>query len=114
MKLILVVLLLAGCVSSPKLTREEMLALAGPPPTRPSMNVEVYLEGTLKDPDSVKNLNIEPSYPCRWTKSPFTPTRYGHCVRATYNAKNSYGGYVGTRAVTLYLINDSIEYWDDR
>ncbi len=64
-----------------------------------------YLEATLKDPASV--IYREISHPKQaWIKSIGSPMTAGYLVCYTYNAKNSYGGYVGFHRDAI-LIKDA-------
>jgi hypothetical protein len=76
----------------------------GPEPTNLEVRVQRHLKEVLKDPYSVRDLEISP--PVRasmWTGV----VNYGEvqtwstCVR--YNAKNSYGGYVGLRSYRYHF-----------
>ena len=83
-----------------------------------------YLKNTLKDPTSLRlgmvtvpkkdhffNVKFIPNY---FTKaSAITTPVYGWRSCVTYNAKNSYGAYVGSRVRTFFLKNNKVimEYW---
>lgn len=101
-------LLLAACATS---TSGESAIEAGPRPTEAQANAAImnYLQRTLKDPDSIKQFRIR--------SGPDTITWYRGLINGggneqawlvcfEYNAKNSYGGYVGLKidgfALRLY------------
>jgi len=96
--------LLTACAGSP------------PPPASPQPEPELaavekrvkrYLDESLKDPYSVRDLEISPVMRGSvWTGL----VNYGEaaswssCVR--YNAKNSYGAYVGRRSYRYHLLDN--------
>jgi hypothetical protein len=60
------------------------------------------LRNSLKDPDSVKQLSIlgDPA-PLRWRNGNSYESAWLVCFQ--YNAKNSYGGYVGLSKGTIVI-----------
>ena len=104
-------LFLTGCATP---NTGERVIDAGPRPSEVQATAAVmdYLRGTLKDPDSIKQFNIR--------SGPETITWYRGLINGggneqawlicfEYNAKNSYGGYVGlkTDGVALRLYGDT-------
>jgi hypothetical protein len=86
----------------------------GDPPNRTEDVITTYLRETLKDPDSLKNLRI--GVPKKgWTKSNYgKDVLYGYWVGFSYNAKNSYGGYVGQKAHCAFFQGDYIrQVWSE-
>lgn len=68
----------------------------GPKPTMADADaaVRAYLREALKDPDSLKDYEIRDLVPFSWSDGRgFFNAGWLACV--AYNAKNSYGGYVG-------------------
>lgn len=94
-------LALIGCASAPN-TSSEIAINAGDAPTLAASEAAIkgYLSDTLKDPDSLKQFSIVsgPTY-MTWYRGLLFGG--GHdaawLVCYEYNAKNSYGGYVGVK-----------------
>ena len=68
------------------------------------------LKITLKDPDSIKGLEITKPKVGLWNYGAFVKGPEGknwgnrhYYACATYNAKNSYGGYVGYKTQTFFF-----------
>lgn len=93
-------LLLGGCVSAPD-KAELSRADYGKLPESYQETIKDSMAWRLKDPYSAVYKFNEPYK--GWCKSGFT-TYYGWLVPFTLNAKNSYGGYVGSKTY-LYLVN---------
>lgn len=97
-------------LSSCAVTPEQMSQLDfGKEPTKETYTkiVKEYLEGVIKDPESLKIYEITPPRPIAY-KVTFTDIEYGWFVCAIINAKNSYGGYVGKRSVGFIIFNDQL------
>ena len=66
------------------------------------------IRAKLKDPDSLKNLKISDSFKCYASNMKFTDNvspkyDYGYwCYEFSYNATNSYGGYVRGSVAAAY------------
>lgn len=90
---------IAGCASSPPPAQD--LIPAGPRPSDAEViaAIKAHFSRTLQDPDSVKQFAITKG-PYERTYRPFInqPWRNGWIVCFQYNAKNSYGAYVGVRS----------------
>lgn len=82
----------------------------GPAPKGTKQTVLSYLQGTLKDPESMKGFGVQ---------EPKKGSLYGGITNGfkmepqwyvcyTYNAKNSYGGYVGQKEFVMWFKNGSI------
>ncbi|EKF6807556.1 hypothetical protein OZ405_002206 [Vibrio parahaemolyticus] len=71
-------------------------------------DVERYIKVGLKDPDSLKNVELF-QRPCVLTNyyRNLIEGSESWCIVATYQAKNSYGGYVRGSS-TYYIDNDSL------
>ncbi|HBV3334746.1 hypothetical protein [Klebsiella pneumoniae] len=62
------------------------------------------IKESLKDPESLRVLSI--TNPARgFSKYGFGSTEHGWFTTITYNAKNSYGGYVGAKSSTFVYLN---------
>ena len=96
-------LFLAGCAGQPS---QQELAVAdyGPAPGPEFFEaVKFAVKVGLKDPDSLKDLQVGQPKKCGY-RSPLelnAKAVYGYCTTIAYNAKNSYGGYVGLRAFNI-------------
>lgn len=91
---------LSGCaVATP-----EDLAKAdyGPYPTNYEAVVRSYMNRTLKDPESARYEFLN-SPKQSWNG--IGGLKFGYSVCVNINAKNSYGGYVGTR-MSYFMIKD--------
>ena len=78
----------------------------GPYPTYYKEFVLNYLRNNLKDPDSLKDLSISPPQQASvWTGLLGQGSVHAWATCVTYNAKNSYGGYVGRQSYTYYFKN---------
>lgn len=105
------ILLLGACTSY-----SEVDFAPGPEPVNYEEDIMTYLNRHLKDPDSIKNLTIKALQPVRGTEGAFGlsggiygQTYRGHwaaCVE--YNAKNSFGAYVGLKGYYFIFRNGSV------
>jgi hypothetical protein len=73
--------------------------------------INAYLHYNLKDPYSIRDLSIDkPTKADTWTELyPFVLHAWRSCV--TYNAKNSYGAYVGIKTYAYYIRNGQVVLW---
>ena len=99
----LIALWLSGC-AAPSAT-ELANADYGPYPAEYEQVIKRHLDFVLKDPDSAK-INIVKRPSTGW--SGLGGRKYGWIVCAEVNAKNSYGGYTGSRLSFFMLKNDSV------
>ena len=88
----------------------------GPPPSNYDAKIKNYLDRTLKDRDSLRDFKVltgpkkgAVNYGA-FEKGPtgknFSNQMWYVC--AEYNAKNSYGGYVGIKTYAYFFFNDKI------
>lgn len=102
---LLVMLLLTGCATP---YTGQKVADAGTAPTEDQSKKAVldYLTSTLKDPDSLKQFRIvgQPMY-MTWFRGLINGggNESAWLVCFEYNAKNSYGGYVGVKTEGLAI-----------
>lgn len=77
----------------------------GPEPTPEQAERAVlnYLAGTLKDPGSLQQFRMRRVAEKRWQDTRWSPWKAGWIACFEYNAKNSYGGYVGLKLGGLIL-----------
>ena len=105
---------LAGCVEQQEtfayaIPEAQAEDVAWPPkPSNTRKYVTDYLNNSLKDPDSLKDFSITEPRKGWWTAGIFNgfknePLWY---VCYSYNAKNSYGGYVGKKNYVLFFEGD--------
>ena len=78
----------------------------------PKDGYQVYAErgikATLKDPDSAK-FKWGKLYHCDFhSRDSFTTPILGWCTEVSYNAKNSFGGYVGYKTIELRFLNGEL------
>lgn len=100
MPTVLLCALLCGCMIT-QIPEDQ----AGPRPTNAEATIRQYLADTLKDPASVTQFEVTraPS-PCKLGSR----STAGWCVTYQYNAKNSYGGYVGRTLHNMVIQNDRV------
>lgn len=102
--LIFATLALAGCVSLNPY-EHELRVPAGPEPDRAQVDaaVRAHLAATLKDPDSLKQYELHSVRHTRWMRGALNGggSEEGWIACFSYNAKNSYGGYVGVKTDSL-------------
>lgn len=79
-----------------------------PKPSDARALVMSYLNSSLKDPDSLKDFSITEPRKGRFYGGMFNGFRKEPAwyVCYTYNAKNSYGGYVGTKRYVQFFEGD--------
>jgi hypothetical protein len=110
--------LLTACATEPQ-TRPDGHPFtqvdAGPPPDRNRVIVE-YLSEVLKDPDSARISNIGGPVFMTIPGELLVRGTYGWGICFWVNAKNSYGGYTGSRPFTLIWRGGSVQrvYGDSR
>ncbi len=97
----LTALAIAGCASAPS-ADEVRRADYGVYPSAYRDAVKTYYGQVLKDPDSLLIRDYGDPHTF-WYGSRFQKARYGYLVCVTYNAKNSYGGYVGYKTDGLFF-----------
>lgn len=94
---------LAGCASAPATDatgRRLTVADAGPPPDAPLKVIQALVLPELKDPDSaVIKVIGKPRARVLNSVALVTDGGAGWGICAQYNAKNSYGGFVGYKSV---------------
>lgn len=99
----------AGVPSQAQIDEAERTNAWGPPPADHVRKAEQVIRKSLKDPDSMKQYACskpEKSYlveRAEW--GPGTPV-WRWRVLVQYNAKNSFGGYVGLRTAFVYFDNN--------
>jgi hypothetical protein len=105
----ILILILTGCTTMPV---PNAAADYGAPPTNYVVAVHAYFDSTMKDPTSVQYRDI--SQPTKGYVAhgggvlASKYVTYGWDVKATINAKNSYGGYVGFKTYTFLFRGDKI------
>ena len=97
--------LVAGCATAP--TQEELArADFGAFPENHNATIRDYLRSFLKDPASAQYSHVRG--PERVWSSYFGPVMYGYFVCASINAKNSFGGYTGSKLHFFLIRNGSV------
>lgn len=81
---------------------------AGQRPTASAQAVQAYLNASLKDPYSLRDLAISEPALSSCAVGIYGPF-YGWRVDVSYNAKNSYGGYVGQRTYAYWFHGDRLK-----
>ena len=97
---------LTACTTVPT---DPKLQSAGAPPQNVNAIVRSYLNESLKDPYSLKELAISPAREGGlWTgtiNQGMVPSWYS-CVE--YNAKNSYGAYTGKKRYIIFMRDNKV------
>jgi len=109
-------LALTGCTVAPVQrtpTAQELDPGPKPSPEDANAAVTAYLRESLKDPDSLKDYELKSIVSHNWgdggrTGVIFYNAGWAACV--SYNAKNSYGGYVG-KSVHAYLVRKADKWY---
>ena len=87
---------IGGCASTP--TSEELATASfGEYPSDYQNVIRNHLRETLKDPDSLRDLEMTAPRKAFFRESLYDSMHYGWVSLVTFNAKNSFGGYVGRR-----------------
>jgi len=80
--------------------------------------IKEYMKTSLKDPYSVQDFKILNSDPkkCFWKNiyGSFYPNYYGWCIIHQYNAKNSYGAYIGLEKHVAIIKDGKISGYDPK
>ncbi len=107
-------LLILSCSSKPKAPVEFDIKEA--PPKNPKVLILKYLKRNLKDPDSMKAFAMLTPSPRKGSinygafmdgpKGSFANHLWYSC--AEYNAKNSYGAYIGLRTRAFFFYNGKV------
>jgi hypothetical protein len=105
-----VLLLFSGCVALSPQHRDLMQDDFGPYPANYDALINQWLQANLKDPYSVRDLvTSEPVQGKYWGGLLVTGgnvAAYRSCVQ--YNAKNSFGAYIGLRTYAFWMKNGRI------
>lgn len=98
------VALLSACVGS----SDDL----GPYPTNYEQIVKDYLHENLKDPYSVRDLAITaPVQASAWTGLLYSGELFAWKTCVTYNAKNSFGAYIGLNSYGYYIRDGEVVFW---
>ncbi len=108
---IVVLALFIGCATAPPLTQLEIDP--GPYPTTCDSIILSYLKARLYDPDSLMGFYIhtKPNKIVISRNMPASNLRRGmqaYRVLVYYNAKNQYGGYVGSTPMIVFIRNGRV------
>lgn len=82
----------------------------GEKPTDYEQRAIEYIKANLKDPDSMKSISAGPVRDgvCNTTGLNIGPMFRGWVIPISYNAKNSYGGYVGQSETYVWFQNNRV------
>jgi hypothetical protein len=107
---VVMLLIASGCVRVSPQGRELVRADVGPYPSDYQAMVSMWLKTNLKDPYSVMDLQMTSPVEDRyWGGLLITGgyiSAYRSCVR--YNAKNSFGAYVGLRTYSFWMKDNRV------
>ena len=106
--LVVGLLMLAACAIPPSQKTFDN-ADFGAYPENPEPIIKAYMARALKDPYSVRYHGF--SKPKKWWIGGVGRTKvvYGYRVCVTYNAKNSFGAYVGSKTAFFLIRNGVVE-----
>jgi hypothetical protein len=99
-------LFLVSCVATPRYTNTR--ADVGAKPEHYEQTIREYLRVTLKDPYSVQDFSVSEPELTACSIAPGSPF-YGWRVATQYNAKNSYGAYVGLRQYFYWFHGEQVK-----
>lgn len=110
---IFALLMLTACTT----VSPDQKSLCGLRPTEEQAKnaVQVYInQGGLKDPSSAQIRNIRIENPTRYYKGLINGGgyNYGWQIAFEYNAKNSFGGYVGYKVKRILRTPNGMIYWN--
>lgn len=101
--IVAMILLLSACAGLPT-PQEAAKADYGAYPNNYEEIVRAYHRTYLRDPNTAQYSGF--SAPTQlWIGDRFSGAKYGYGVCVTYNARNSYGGYVGVRTDAALIRN---------
>lgn len=102
--------LLTACAATPGggFLNTNTPADAGPAPTAVEQKVKAHLNAILKDPYSLMDLRVAEPQLTSCAVGVYGPF-HGWRVHVAYNAKNSYGAYVGLRSYYYWFHGDSLK-----
>jgi hypothetical protein len=104
------VALLTACTS----TGTAMKADPGPYPANYQQDVQTFLSAYLKDPGSISQFSEStPHQGVYWMGALYGGAYPAWAVCIQYNAKNSYGGYVGLQHLAVYIKDDQVIRWEE-
>ena len=107
---------LTGCTALPvqrSPTAQELDPGPKPSPDDANAAVKGYLRESLKDPDSLKDFELKSIVSHNWSDGGRTGVVFynsGWAACVSYNAKNSYGGYVG-KSLHAYLVRKADNWY---
>lgn len=110
MRAVLAFLLLAGCATAP--SHDELVAATEADPNPPEREagiamIESAIRAQLKDPESAR-FEWPNGFVHGWYQVPFGQRYIGWITCGRVNAKNSFGGYVGSSAAIGVIRNGSV------
>ncbi|MBS0187251.1 MAG: hypothetical protein JSS51_04230 [Planctomycetes bacterium] len=108
---LIIALALTGCASRP--TDDQLSKVDfGPPPANYKEKVTAYLRRNLKDPDSLKDLDVLPPVKAFYRDNLYASNEYGWFSMVSFNAKNGFGGYGGKKEYfALFGPSGEISRW---
>ncbi len=100
--------LFTSCSSMPTTTQIKSAEIG----TAPSDDVvksavNGYLNRTLKDPASAQ-VGYSKVYKTAYRRNAFSSPKFAWGVTCSVNARNSYGGYVGSQSYCFYFLDDKL------
>lgn len=105
------VIMLSSCINTYQNNLDKLFedateeSYGKPPKDGYKQEAELGIKAALKDPDSAKFI-LGKLYHCDFhSKYSYTTPILGWCVEVSYNAKNSFGGYVGYKTIELHYLN---------
>ncbi len=81
---------------------------AGQAPTDYRPRIGTYLHAVLKDPESIRDVSVSEPYLASCSVGIYGAYN-GWRVQVSYNAKNSYGAYVGLRTSYFWFHNENLK-----
>lgn len=111
LKLILLLALFVGGCATGTLNTNTAQDV-GSAPVNYESTIRAYLRETLKDPFSIQDFSVEAPVLARCSIGIYGPF-HGWAVRTHYNAKNSYGAYVGRKTYYYWFHGEGLKGEND-
>ena len=106
--LIILIILLSGCSTGTGFLNTNTPEDAGKKPILYEETIRQYLKNNLKDPNSLIDFSVSEPILTSCAVGIYGPF-YGWRVTTQYNAKNSYGGYVGLQTFYYWFHGEKLK-----
>ncbi len=109
LRVLAIAVILGGCATSGGgFMNTNLPADAGQAPTGYEQTIKTYLRSALKDPNSMIDFSVSSPILTSCAVGIYGPF-HGWRVTTSYNAKNSYGGYVGLKTYYYWFHGERLK-----